>query len=396
MKITTTARIVLSLLAGAVTVIGLLPSQTRPPVLPGDPLPGITPAEFELFRLGREDFLEVEEAEEGLGPAFNGRSCAECHNIPEVGGGGRIAEMRAGLLHQDGTFTALHGGTLFHLFSIPDHRCQVHVPAEANVIARRVPIPLFGAGLVEAIADEAIASREDPGDADGDGISGRAARITDVATGQARIGRFGWKAQQATLLAFSGDAYRNEMGITNDLFPDETAPGIDPKQLQLCDPRRDPEDVLERTTGLRGIDNFANFMRLLAPVERALMDDAAGRGEALFAQVGCASCHVPALMTGPNANPLFDHKPVPLFSDLLLHDVGAGDGIAQEAASPREIRTPALWGLRFRRPLLHDGSASTPDDAIRRHAAEAERARRNYEDLSEEERAALLKFLASL
>ena len=99
----------------------------------------------------------------------------------------------------------------------------MQIPSEINVIARRAPIALFGAGLVEAILDETILALEDLDDRDGDGIRGRAARIMDVATGRFRVGKFGWKSQQATLLAFSGDAYRNEMGITNDLFPDEVA-----------------------------------------------------------------------------------------------------------------------------------------------------------------------------
>ena len=115
------------------------------------------------------------------------------------------------------------GETLFHLFSLPGHGCQPVIPADANVIVRRVPIPLFGAGLVEAIADETILALEDPDDRDGDGVSGRAAIVTDVGTGDRRVGRFGWKAQHATLLAFGADAYRNEMGITNDLFPRRAA-----------------------------------------------------------------------------------------------------------------------------------------------------------------------------
>jgi CxxC motif-containing protein (DUF1111 family) len=132
-------------------------------------------------------------------------------------------EVRGGYRDEDGKFHALNGGTLYHLFSTPPHRCQVQIPPEANVIARRAPIPLFGAGLVEAIADQTILALEDPDDRDGNGIRGRAARIIDVVAGSERIGRFGWKAQHATLLGFSGDAYRNEMGITNDLFPDEVA-----------------------------------------------------------------------------------------------------------------------------------------------------------------------------
>jgi CxxC motif-containing protein (DUF1111 family) len=290
----------------------------------------------------------------------------------------------------------MFGGTLYHLFSIPDHRCHPQLPAEVNVIARRAPIPLFGAGLVESIPDEAITALEDPDDADGDGISGRAARITDVATGQQRIGRFGWKAQQATLLAFAGDAYRNEMGITNDLFREEVALGVDPARMKLCDSRPDPEDRRDRLTGLRGIDNFEAFMKFLAPAGRAPLSESARRGEQVFQQIGCASCHVPALTTGASANPLFDRKTVALYSNLLLHDVGTGDGIPQAAATAEEIRTPALWGLRFRRPLLHDGSAATIEAAILRHGNEAERAAGAFRDLVAETKRDLLAFLNSL
>ncbi|HWK10120.1 MAG TPA: di-heme oxidoredictase family protein, partial [Vicinamibacterales bacterium] len=212
---------------------------------PGAPLSGITPNEFEEFRLGLEDFLEVEASEEGLGPAFNGTSCAVCHNVPAVGGGGIIAELRAGRRNERGEFETLDasGETLFHLFSVPGHGCQPVVPAEANVFARRVPIPLFGGGLVEAIPDEIIRANEDPTDRDRDGVSGRAALVTDVASGERRVGRFGWKAQHATLLSFGADAYRNEMGITNDLFPQEAAYGVSAAQMRLCDRFPDPEDI---------------------------------------------------------------------------------------------------------------------------------------------------------
>jgi CxxC motif-containing protein (DUF1111 family) len=358
----------------------------------------VTPAEFEEFRMGLDDFLEVETAEEGLGPAFNGTSCAVCHSVPAVGGSGTIAEVRAGRRGPDGTFESLDssGESLFHLFSIPAHACQPVIPPDATIIARRVPIPLFGAGLVEAIPDDTLIALEDPLDRDRDGISGRAAFVVDVGTGERRVGRFGWKAQHATLLTFGADAYRNEMGITNDVFPQEVAVGIGANQMRLCDPIPDPEDVIDPRTRRRGIDNFASFMRFLAPPGRGDIDDRTRTGEQLFAALGCSSCHIPALLTGPNANPLFDRRNVPLFSDLLLHDVGTGDGIAQSAGTAAEIRTPALWGLRFRRPLLHDGSAATVDDAILRHAAEAELARRGFERLSAADRAAVLAFLGSL
>ena len=367
-----------------------------PQAVPGSPLPGIIPYELELFRLGREDFSEIESASEGLGPAFNGASCAVCHSAPAIGGFSTMTEIRAGYRDEDGKFTPLNGNTLYQLFSTPPHRCQVQIPIEANVIARRAVIPLFGAGLVEAIPDETLLALEDPDDRDGNGVRGRAARIIDVATGNPRIGRFGWKAQQATLLAFAGDAYRNEMGITNDLFRDELALGISPEQMRPCDPSREIEDVRDKTTGLRGIDNFENFMRLLAPPGRGAIDGMARAGEDLFQSLGCAVCHVPVLMTGIHVNPVFDRKPAPLFSDLLLHDVGTGDGIEQAGAKAEEIRTPALWGLRFRRPLLHDGSAATPAEAIVRHDVEALGAKESYRRLSPPQQQQLLAFLNSL
>jgi CxxC motif-containing protein (DUF1111 family) len=376
---------------------GWLRAQQRAP-MPGEALAGVTPVEFEEFRLGLEDFLEVETSDEGLGPAFNGTSCAVCHSVPAVGGTSVIAEVRAGRRGARGEFIPLDesGESLFHLFSVPGHACQPIIPAEATIVVRRVPIPLFGAGLVEAVPDETLLELEDPSDRDGDGVSGRAALIIDRASGERRVGRFGWKAQHATLLAFSADAYRNEMGITNDLFPQEVAVGVSPERMRICDPIPDPEDVRDPRTRRRGIDNFASFMRFLAPLGRGVIDDRTRTGEQVFGALGCAACHVPSLSTGPSSNPLFHRRPVPLFSDLLLHDIRTGDGIQQAAGLPEEFRTPALWGLRLRRPLLHDGSAATIDDAIRRHGGEAEPARRRFDELAEGNRTALLEFLKSL
>ena len=364
----------------------------------GDPLTGISSSQFEEFRLGLDDFLEVETSEEGLGPAFNGTSCAVCHNVPVVGGGGAIGEIRAAGRDSSGRPVPLDpsGETLFQLFSIPTHGCQVILPPEAVIIARRIPIPLFGAGLVEAIPDATILSLADPDDRDGDGVSGRASVIRDVETGDPRVGRFGWKAQHATLITFGADAYRNEMGITNDLFREELGFGVSAEQYRRCDPMPDPEDVIDPATRRRGIDNFASFMRFLAPVARAPETPAVQEGQRVFGAIGCATCHTPSMVTGPSSDRVFDRQVVPLFSDLLLHDVGTGDGIPQGAASPEEIRTPALWGLRLRRPLLHDGRAATIDEAILGHAGEATSARRRFEALPEASRNALLAFLRSL
>jgi CxxC motif-containing protein (DUF1111 family) len=389
----------LTLALGAVLVAAMVrQSGGQAPAKFGDPLVGITPREFEEFSLGLQDFAEVESAEEGLGPAFNGTSCAVCHSVPAIGGFGIMTEVRAGRRDEQGRFVPLSQGSdsLFQMFSIPSHSCQPVIPSDANIIARRAPIPLFGAGLVEAIADETLLALQDPNDDNRDGVSGRAAVIIDIGTGDRRVGRFGWKAQHATLMAFGADAYRNEMGITNDLFPTELAFGISPERMRLCDPIPDPEDRIEPATKRRGIDNFESFMKFLGQPPRGAVDDQARAGERVFGEIGCAACHIPAMTTGRSENPLFDRKTVALFSDLLLHDVGTGDGIDQAAATGAEIRTPALWGLRDRRPLLHNGSAATIDAAIERHAGEAERVRAAFYALPADRRAALLAFLMTL
>jgi CxxC motif-containing protein (DUF1111 family) len=322
--------------------------------------------------------------------------------VPAIGGVSLVSEVRAAYREPNGTIRPLTGAdgrpldTLFHLFSNPTHGCQPAVPPEANIIARRVPIPTFGAGLVEAIPDETLLALEDRDDLNGDGISGRAARIIDAGTGQPRIGRFGWKAQHATLRTFSADAYRNEMGITNEIFRDELSNGVTAAQMKLCDPTPDPEDLPDPRTQLSAIDNFEAFMKFLGPPPRATVTDAARAGQQTFGAIGCAACHVPALTTGASTHLLFDRVAVPLFSDLLLHDVGTGDGIPQGAAHPDEIRTPSLWGVRTRRPLLHDGSASTLEDAVRRHGGEAETVRRRFEQLDAGQRSSLIAFLETL
>lgn len=385
-----------ALIGAAMLLLSALGVSAQLPAGAGNPLPGITPREFEEFRLGLDDFVEIEQPSEGLGPLFNGAGCAACHNVPVIGGVTPMTEMRAGHRDADGKFHVVGFTTLFQMFSIPDHRCQAVMPPEVNVIARRMPIPLFGAGLVEAVPDEQLLALEDPFDRDRDGISGRAAIVTDVATGQRRVGRFGWKAQIATLLTFAGDAYTNEMGITNEVFPLEPLGGISQERLRECDLVKDPEDIADPRTGKRAIDNFEAFMKFLAPLPRGPITEEVRAGEQVFTTIGCASCHVPSLTTGANASAALNRKTLALFSDLLLHDVGTGDGIEQDAALQHEIRTPALWGLRLRRPLLHDGSAPTVSDAIRLHGGEATAVIERYRTASEPMRRALLAFLDSL
>ena len=361
----------------------------------GDPLPGLTTDELALFTAGLEEFENVETPEGGLGPIFNNVSCVSCHSAPATGGASKIFVTRFGqrMDEQYDPLAAL-GGSLLQKAAI-DPAVQEVVPEEANVIIRRQSTPLFGLGLVEAIPDSAILENERRRKPDG--VTGRAARIEDVTTGTMRVGHFGWKAQQATLLAFAGDAYLNEMGVTSRFFPEENAPNGNPALLEPYDHVTDPEDAVDPATGKGDIDFAADFIRFLAAPPRTPVTASIRAGEVVFQRVGCAVCHTPVMMTGPHPVSALSNRPVPLYSDLLLHDMGSlGDGIAQGAARPNEMKTPPLWGLRASAPYLHDGRASTPDAAIRAHDGEGKAARTNYLLLPPLLRQQLLEFLGSL
>ncbi len=369
-------------------------AQRLPPPRFGPPLAGLAEGELQAFEDGRDTFVRPETPETGLGPIFNGRSCVECHGAPAPGGASPINVTRFGRL-TDGAFDPLEalGGTLLQRFSL-DPETRERVPRDANVVAERQSTPLFGAGLVEAIADDAIlANALRPGP---EGVRGRAAMVLDLASGQTRVGRFGWKAQHATLLAFSADAYRNELGITNRFFPAENAPNGNAAVLAGLDTLADPEDVVDESNR-SDVDRLADFMRLLAPPARLPLSPSARAGEGLFAATGCVQCHTPTLASGPHPVPALSEKVVALFSDLLLHDMGAlNDGIGQGDARPNEMKTPPLWGLRASAPYLHDGRAATVDQAIRRHDGEGRRARERYEALPPQQRQQLLDFLNAI
>ena len=375
----------------------LAPSHVPPPPpLPrfGDPLPGLTPVQLAAFSAGLDEFTNEETIAGGLGPTFNNVSCVACHSGPAVGGSSAITVTRFGRM-VNGVFDPLaeKGGSLLQEFSI-DPAVREVIPPEANVIAHRRTTPLFGMGLIEAIPDDAIrqnALRPKP-----DGVAGRISELTDITTGQKRVGHFGWKLQQASLLAFSADAYLNEMGITSRFFPNENAPNGNTVLLALFDTTMDPEDEVDPTTGRGDIDAAADFMRLLAAPPRLPLSPSARAGEPLFHQTGCAVCHTPVMQTGPSPIGALDRKPVWLFSDLLLHDMGSlGDGIAQGTANTREMRTAPLWGLRASAPYLHDGRAPTVHDAIAAHEGEGRVSRDRYLRLTPLQRQQLLDYLAS-
>ncbi len=362
----------------------------------GDPLPGLTASELELFKDGKMEFEEEEDVSKGLGPIFNGRSCGECHSTPATGGGSAVTVMRVGRLVGD-RFDPLEGkgGSLIQLMAIAT-RCQERIPREANVITRRLTTPIFGAGLIEAIPDDAIianAARQ-PRD-----FRGRVNMVLDKASGQMHVGRFGWKSQQATLMSFGAEAYLNEMGITNRLFSEENAPNGDGKLLADCDGVPDPEDTLDPKTKLFGIDKFANFMRFLGPPARGPLSQDVVDGRQIFNRAECDHCHVPTFITGANKIAALDRKPVNAFSDFLLHDVGkeGADNIVQGDAKGNEMRTTPLWGLRDRSPLLHDGAAVTIEQSILLgHFGQATSSLQRFEALSRSDKDKLIAFLNSL
>jgi CxxC motif-containing protein (DUF1111 family) len=360
----------------------------------GTPLIGLSAEQLAAFTAGREEFESIETAEGGLGPIFNNTSCATCHSAPVSGGAGTVTVTRFVRL-VDGHFDPLvaKGGSLLQQFAIAPG-AQEFVPPEANVIAQRITTPLFGAGLLEAIPDDEIergARRNRP-----DGVGGRAAVITDVVTGQQRIGRLGWKAQHASLLGFAADAYLNEMGVTNRFFPDENAPNGNQALLAQYLTTSGMDDPVD-ATGRSDIDASADFIRLLAPPPAVRPSGAALAGQRLFGQLNCDGCHRPTMVTGASPIAALAHKVVPLYSDLLLHDMGSlGDGIEQGAAGAREIKTAPLWGLRARPRLLHDGRATTIADAILGHAGEATAARNRFAELDEASRQQLIDFLNTL
>lgn len=353
----------------------------------GKPLKGLTPEQRRLFREGRDAFEEEEDAADGLGPIFNDVGCAACHFAPASGGSSEINETRAALF-AGGVYQDLPGGSLFQSKAI-EPGCLEKVPALANRKARRQTTPLFGLGLVEAIPDEQIEAYAAAQAAHNPEQAGRVHHVLDVASGLTRVGRLGWKAQQATLLAFSGDAYVNEMGITSPLFPSENAPNDDLVRLAACDAVADPEDDGD------DLVRFADFMRFLAPPPRRAEGPRVEGGRRVFERVGCAVCHHAGFKAESPIGAI-DGQSVDAFSDFLLHDAATGDGIVQGDAQSNELRTAPLWGLSASAPYLHDGSARTIVEAILRHGNQAAAARDAFLALSSADREKLLEFLDSI
>jgi CxxC motif-containing protein (DUF1111 family) len=393
-----TNRIRVTTSAIAVVLFCAVSAQSQVSTLPlvgGHPLDSLTQAQLDDFLAGQVEFERAFSAETGLGPIFNGTSCAQCHTDGGLGGGSSIMVTRFGQL-VGGQFDPLNdlGGSLLQMHAI-DSSVQEVVPEEANVTTKRRSTPLFGLGLIEAIPDATIIRGAYMKFG---GILGRPAMVVDAATGETRVGRFGWKAQHATLLAFAGDASVNELGITNRLFPHHNLPNIQAAKASF-EPDVAVEDVVDEATGKSNIDRLTDFMRFLAPPEFVTpLSRSATAGVQWFSTAACAECHTPVMYTGKSDIAALDRKPVVLFSDLLLHRMGSlADGIAQEAAGAKELRTSPLWGLRAQTSFLHDGRAVTIEQAILMHDGEAANSRELFlKNLSRQQQLELLEFLMSI
>jgi CxxC motif-containing protein (DUF1111 family) len=369
------------------------------PIFFGDPFSTLTTAQLNQFDAGKDDFSQEENVADGLGPVFNGRSCADCHKSPAVGGDSDITEIRFGTVtnHQFDPLTQF-GGSLIQSQGIggePGATCDIYgeiVPTEATIDIKRKTTPLFGLGLVDNVPDSVFIAIAQLQKRITPKTAGRPNLVTNLATERLAVGKFGWKSQNPTLFQFSGDAYVNEMGITNPMFPNENCPQGNCALLRTCDPvPADPED------NGSGVQAFTDFMTFLAPPPRGPVNRQTLAGELVFIKIGCANCHLPVLQTGPSSTAALDRVIFQPFSDFLIHDMGnLGDGIEQGQATGREMRTAPLWGLRARTTLLHDGRAATISDAIVAHDGQGSQARERFKALSANDVANLLAFLNSL
>jgi len=427
----------------------------------GGPLNGLTADETAFFQDGQARFSDIEAvtggANNGLGPRFNSNQCLSCHSHPAMGGSSPAQNPMVAVATLNGAknrvpwFITLDGpvrearfkktngvsdGSVHALFVITGRTdapgCNIaqfdFLPAgnpltgqggNPNVIFR-IPTPVFGAGLIESIPDSAILAnmKANASEKLAMGISGHVnshlSGNVNLSGNDGTITRFGWKAQNKSLLLFAGEAYNVEMGITNQLFPQERdeTPG--------CLFNATPEDTVNftpksaagsnpNTAVLSDIEAFADFMRMLAPPTPAPATPSSTNGRALFAKIGCVHCHNPSFTTsakiasGSSISPsaALSNQVANLYSDLIVHHMGKGlaDGITQGGAGPDEFRTAPLWGVGQRVFFLHDGRTTNLLDAIRDHRSEGSEANKvieHFNKLKTQEQQEILDFLRSL
>lgn len=383
----------LLIVASAVLIVSVHAAAQRQG---GVAVANLTPAQRQAFDEGSLTFAKDYTLADGLGPVFNDESCADCHR---AGGGSNRTVRRFGRVDR-GTFDSLEylGGSLIQSRGVGSVTTAdgTHVfrgeqtPPEATVTTQRRSTTLLGLGFVDAVPDDAwiaIAEQERRADPSTAGVLNVA---YDRSTGAFAVGKFGWKAQVPSLRHFSGDALLNEMGITSPGFRDEICPQGDCLALAF-----NPAPALNDDG--RDVAAITDFMTMLAPPARGVVGAEAIAGESVFHGLGCAACHRPAIQTGPSAIRALDRVVFEPYSDFLLHDMGSlGDGIEQGVATGAHMRTAPLWGLRTTNRFLHDGSATTIEQAIRRHDGQARPSRERFDRLDGERLAELLAFLRSL
>jgi len=375
---------------------------------------GIAEPAGDSFALDQQIFELTHDVDSGLGPVFNARTCADCHQNPVSGGASQFTELRVGHTDANGNFvnptipiddgaSSISGRSLVNDRAVVPE-AQEHVPETENIRTLRAALNTLGDGFVEAIDDNTLITiAAQQVHATHGKIHGEAIAVPVLeAPGQNRIGRFGWKDQHSSLLSFIGDAYLMEMGVTNRLRPTDVT--------TIGKVTTDPEDVPDNL-GLADIDHFAQFIRgTKAPPRDA--DLAAGAdaqaGHALFERIGCNVCHVQTITTAPPGTVInggtfavpaaLGNKIIHPYGDFLLHDIGTGDGIVQ--AGPQDtankLRTVPLWGLRTRPRFMHDHASLTLEDAIERHKGEAEDVAERFFNLTEAQKQQLFTFLNSL
>jgi len=464
---------------------GMALAQTDPGVRPGaingqagatqtSPLPlvsvsGDNPAgSLEFFENGLARFQEVEVvangANNGLGPRFNLNQCSGCHAQPSVGGSSPASNLQfqviangivSGSTNTIPSFITANGptrearfpfflnasgspntgapnGGVEDLFTVSGRAdagsCSLEQPnfsmaEEANDIIFRVPTPVFGAGLIENLDDSTLIAVQNAAAGNSFGISGTFNHSGNDGT----ISRFGWKAQNKSLEMFAGEAYNVEMGISNEIFPqdrplpeeDQQGSGLPASCLNLSGTGY-PEDTTNFAPTISSSDPFARnasipsdvvafamFMRLLAPpVPSPNTPGGSGpiaRGRALFNAIGCATCHTPTISSTQPSNftPSLGKSPVNAFSDIEIHHMGKGlaDNVSQGGAGGDQFRTAPLWGLGQRIFFLHDGRTTNLLTVIEDHASsgsEASQVEENFDALSPEQQQDLLNFLRSL
>jgi CxxC motif-containing protein (DUF1111 family) len=410
---------------------------------------GLTSSQQTYFTDGQRRFQDVESVQNGtnngLGPTFNSNSCSSCHAQPALGGTSPSVNPQIAVANLDGaantipSFITLNGpvrearfkfttepngrlsstpdGGVHGLFTIQGRSdaasCQMAQPnfermLNENNISFRIPTPVFGEGLIESITEDTIIANQS---AEGAwkrflGVSGTPNRSGNDGS----ITRFGWKAQNKSLLMFAGEAYNVEMGVTNEIFPDER--GYPPNPVPAsCLINPIPEDttnfdVTSTVAGPSDIVAFSNFMRFLDQPAPSCTGTSCSQsmqnGRNLFINVAkCSVCHTPSMTTGTSYVAALSNVQANLFSDLLVHHMGSGlaDGVSQGGAGPDEFRSAPLWGLGQRLFFLHDGRASDLLQAIEAHSSpgsEANAVIRNFNGLTENQKQDLLNFLRSL